>query len=866
MLAWQNATLSAQLGAQRKQVDDLEAKVDEAEKKQNGYVETLACVDRLWRQLNADVAFLAARACTGDCDAAECALSISAEPPQPCKAGNGQVETEDPFLERLLRGGDDKAAALVRAQAAEIRDESTDVEAALAARSAGTSAALARLVDAIDAARARSTAAAEHAAQPNGADAEDGKLQGALREAAAARRAADAQKAVNRVLQERVGMLEDQCTKDDRVIRDLRNDAADRAEELAATQRKLFALRDQNDAAGVLSPAAPSLGAPRRSLGPPRDSAAGGGGGGGGGGVAAEAAAAEAAAAAAEAAEAMALLEKRTAELDAEREAGLRLQRELRDLQASVATEANVAGSRLYAAAQAQVAGLQAELARAHAQAAEQARIQEAVYAREGALRLQAEAGEHAKRRLALAEAALAEQQRSVSAAQAERHAAELAAHAELQRRGHPQTVADLAQQAESLSQEVRSLRGRVSRDTALEQAAAAARAEARSAAFALQTRELELQRLKEQVASSQADAHAAQRQQAEEKSRADDLRLFVEVLTEFCKDPRDVVESRAGEARARQQLAEAQRQLEAAGVQAVEERIACEKAAAAEAAAAQRAECDALRLQCADLQREIADLRTQLCGSKEDCEAYLSELTAMGEVNEKSEAEVVRLIKQQRERDEQAAAATGEAIRLRHAAERATAERDAAVSIQRRAERAAAVLQERVGVLEAQLQAAGEEVARVRERGAAAAAAAEASQREAAAAAEAVRAAEAGAAEARCAVVKRSRENAEEADRAARERHKRQRLEEDLRAATGQLERLRRGSASDAAEQELMAMRKMLRCSVCQERQKDAVITKCWHVFCYECIKLTHASRNRKCPGCSSRFGMDDVQRFYLA
>lgn len=38
----------------------------------------------------------------------------------------------------------------------------------------------------------------------------------------------------------------------------------------------------------------------------------------------------------------------------------------------------------------------------------------------------------------------------------------------------------------------------------------------------------------------------------------------------------------------------------------------------------------------------------------QEDCEAYLSELTAMGEVNEKSEAEVARLIKQQRERDDQ--------------------------------------------------------------------------------------------------------------------------------------------------------------------------------------------------------------------
>ena len=82
-------------------MDSLEAKLDEAEKKQNAYEETVACVDRLWRQLNADVAFLAARACGGECDAADCASPVSAAAPaQPWKAGNGQVG-----LARVVRPG-----------------------------------------------------------------------------------------------------------------------------------------------------------------------------------------------------------------------------------------------------------------------------------------------------------------------------------------------------------------------------------------------------------------------------------------------------------------------------------------------------------------------------------------------------------------------------------------------------------------------------------------------------------------------------------------------------------------------------------------------------------------------------------------
>jgi hypothetical protein len=110
-------------------------------------------------------------------------------------------------------------------------------------------------------------------------------------------------------------MLEDQCTKDEQVIRDLRNEAADRADELLTMQRKWFASRAGS---GGLSPLAPALsGGGLLRAGASCDV----------GKAAGAAAAAASADASAEAAEARALLEKRTAELDAEREATLRVQR-----------------------------------------------------------------------------------------------------------------------------------------------------------------------------------------------------------------------------------------------------------------------------------------------------------------------------------------------------------------------------------------------------------------------------------------------------------------------------------------------------------------------------------------------------------
>ena len=51
----------------------------------------------------------------------------------------------------------------------------------------------------------------------------------------------------------------------------------------------------------------------------------------------------------------------------------------------------------------------------------------------------------------------------------------------------------------------------------------------------------------------------------------------------------------------------------------------------------------------------------------------------------------------------------------------------------------------------------------------------------------------------------------------------------------------------------------------VCCERNKDTVITTCWHTFCGPCIKKMVDSRQRNCPGCQTRFGAGDVKTFYL-
>jgi len=78
--------------------------------------------------------------------------------------------------------------------------------------------------------------------------------------------------------------------------------------------------------------------------------------------------------------------------------------------------------------------------------------------------------------------------------------------------------------------------------------------------------------------------------------------------------------------------------------------------------------------------------------------------------------------------------------------------------------------------------------------------------------------------------------------------------------------EKLGKGPPSDVAlEAEIRAVKARLQCSVCSERDKSVVITKCFHAFCNECIQQNLKVRLRKCPGCGISFGQDDVHPIYL-
>ncbi|EPS58038.1 hypothetical protein M569_16780, partial [Genlisea aurea] len=100
-------------------------------------------------------------------------------------------------------------------------------------------------------------------------------------------------------------------------------------------------------------------------------------------------------------------------------------------------------------------------------------------------------------------------------------------------------------------------------------------------------------------------------------------------------------------------------------------------------------------------------------------------------------------------------------------------------------------------------------------------------------------------------------------------QRFGRRRVEEDLVSLKRKAEELTSilegSSLVEKLRKELTEYRDILKCRVCNERRKEVVITKCFHLFCNPCIQHIVETRHRKCPSCSASFGVNDVKPVYI-
>lgn len=101
-------------------------------------------------------------------------------------------------------------------------------------------------------------------------------------------------------------------------------------------------------------------------------------------------------------------------------------------------------------------------------------------------------------------------------------------------------------------------------------------------------------------------------------------------------------------------------------------------------------------------------------------------------------------------------------------------------------------------------------------------------------------------------------------------ESFKNKRLIEELESLKKKYERASKLQSATTPDEVLMEeireYKEQLTCPSCKTKPKDAVLTKCFHVFCFDCLKTRVDTRQRKCPKCNAQFGANDFHRLYLA
>ncbi|KAK9732343.1 Zinc finger, C3HC4 type (RING finger) [Popillia japonica] len=101
-------------------------------------------------------------------------------------------------------------------------------------------------------------------------------------------------------------------------------------------------------------------------------------------------------------------------------------------------------------------------------------------------------------------------------------------------------------------------------------------------------------------------------------------------------------------------------------------------------------------------------------------------------------------------------------------------------------------------------------------------------------------------------------------------EAYKTKRLQEEIAQLKRKAERMKKmemaGTTLDEVMmEEIREYKETLTCPSCKVKRKDSVLSKCFHVFCYDCLKTRYETRQRKCPKCNCAFGANDYHRLYF-
>ncbi|CAI5483126.1 unnamed protein product [Closterium sp. Yama58-4] len=846
VLQFQNQKLSQQLEVQKERIHELESRFEDLKARQSDYDDTLMTVNSAWNQLTI---ILAVKANAGLNGLQQMSNATPLE-----DRGDSDGPSESIFLRKLLQASpkvDDEGNARKK------------LHSALQARSSQTYKVLKCIVQAVDQQRLRNEELAvslkKSLSSDEAADLLRSTHEDFRSEVSHMRAKMDEMHLQHRSLSLELSEIRDLNAKSQAEVRRVSDHLEDTLMQLESTRRKLVAAKQSASSSGPGAfPASPSL-VKSESRDGKQDSRNASG----------EARELEAALE-----EAKKLSAQRLTEIEDKQQTILELNQKLREYQSASEDEQRIKSSRPYSILAEQLIAARAEAERNRLILEQLQRERDASSLRDKDMAFRAEAGDAARRACQLAEARVEELEKKLEHACRERDVLQQRleeAHSSL---GRKETVAELKVMIATLHKEMSMMQAQLTKHKEAAQQLVTLRADNESLKSILSRKAKEIEQLGKRILSQASEQKALKAEVAHLKSSECELQMFMDMFERESTDTRDMKEVKSAEVRALAQVAQLRAELDEHGLA-----LRVKAANEAEAACQQRlvaaeAEIGQLRQQLDETEKRIVELQETVKAKEEEGEAYITEIETIGAAYEEMQSQNRRLLQQISERDEYNTQLIAEGVKARQLQASLQAEKQSMETRMQHATAAADVHKQRVVRLEEQVKSAYEQLAKAVEDARGMAGSVEAGkrkqaemERETAAAREAMEGLQKD-------LSLRNTQMVEVEEKLETERNKRRRVEEERDALSARLARLGQsmerggGSGGPSVEQlqeELRQYKSIMKCSVCHDRQKEVVITKCFHLFCSPCIQKNLELRHRKCPGCGVPFGQNDVRNVYI-
>ncbi|XP_014497758.1 E3 ubiquitin-protein ligase BRE1-like 1 isoform X1 [Vigna radiata var. radiata] len=347
------------------------------------------------------------------------------------------------------------------------------------------------------------------------------------------------------------------------------------------------------------------------------------------------------------------------------------------------------------------------------------------------------------------------------------------------------------------------------------------------------------------------------------------DLKLMLEMFRRESIDSRDVMDAREAEYRAWAHVQSLKSSLDEHNLELRVKKANEAEARSQQKLAAGEAEIADMRQKLEDSKRKMCDLSDILKSKNKQNENYLSEIESIGQAYDDMQTQNQHLLQQITERDDYNIKLVLEGVRARQKQDSLLMEKRVIEQDMQQANTSLNLYDIKASRIEDQLKFCSDQLQRLAEDKLQCSVTSENTQRRLSDIRRQTQQIRDTVVELQSKIGSNRVTRMELRVELEKERFAKKRTEEDLEVARRKFSRLKEqnegSSINEKLQQELEEYREIIKCSICQDRAKEVVITKCYHLFCFSCIQKVAGSRHRKCPQCATSFGVNDVKPVYL-